>query len=788
MFDLTVLPIHRINSQEQTTFPGLSVVLPPHRAARGRSQDRLGILLTLTGDNPISAEGQNQILTHLSQTYYKTTGSVTYAMRLVADVLNQYLLKRNLSHAGAKQQSLGFFTIVVLREKTLYVAHSGPNQCYLFNNASKITEFHDIPAAGRGLGGSRTTTLRYFQTDLQGGEILLIASRAPQSWSVDSLRSEGGLNLDNLRRRLIGQTNDDLYAVLLQFQAGTGKLITLRPREPVQASGAQRPVSSQVQRTKESQNLSTAEIDNIPVDQTTPSEQVTRANQTLPIGTPFISEPNNTFNQATTAAIPVTPHVKNPPPVPPTSTPISLKPSQSVASESTPSPKKSGKQSLTGNVMYALLPVWQFLKDAWEHIRHGLFVLLKRTLPDSNELPFTFSPMVMAFVAIAVPLIVVTISSVVYLQRGRSAQHQYYYTMAETAAVGTLNQPDRAELHKAWEQTLYWLDKAESYQITTQSIALRKQAQNALDDLDGILRLGFQQAIAGGLSNTMKISKMAATTSELYLLNSSRGNILRAILTGRGYEIDTSFICESGIYENTSVGPIIDMALMPKGNKLDASVMGIDSNGNLIFCITGKSPQPDMLAPPDNGWGNIQKISLSNNSLYMLDPAANAVWVYKGDGINFADRPQMYLYKVLPSLKDMVDMMVNDGDLYLLHSDGHLVKCIAGNVREAQSRCIDPALYIAPIYGNSSGLATLPDIKFTRMLLTSPPDPSIYFLEPAKQAIYQFSWQLSLQKQLKFQTELANTLRSSTASAFTFSPNRTVFMAINNQVYYAIIP
>jgi hypothetical protein len=788
VFDLTVLPIHRINSQEQTTFPGLSVVLPPHRAARGRSQDRLGILLTLTGDNPISAEGQNQILAHLSQTYYKTTGSVTYVMRLVADVLNQYLLKRNLSHAGAKQQSLGFFTIVVLREKTLYVAHSGPNQCYLFINASNIKEFHDIPAAGRGLGCSRTTILRYFQTDLHGGEILLIGSRAPQNWSADSLRSEGGLNLDNLRRRLISQTNDDLYAVLLQFQAGTGKLITLRPREPVQVSGAQRPAASQASQTETDRNTSTVELDNIPVDQIISPEQVIQATQASPMNAPIKSGPDSPVHHTTTTAPPVTPHVKNPPPIPPTSTPISLKPPQFAASVSTPTPKKSGKQSLAGNVIQALLPVQQYLREAWEHIRHSLFVLLKRMLPDSNELPFTFSPMVMAFVAIAVPLIVVTISSVVYLQRGRSAQHQYYYTMAETAAVGTLNQPDRAELHKAWEQTLYWLDKAESYQITTQSIALRKQAQNALDDLDGILRLGFQQAIAGGLSNTMKISKMAATTSELYLLNSSRGNILRAILTGRGYEIDTSFICESGIYENISIGPIIDMALMPKGNELDASVMGIDSNGNLIFCITGKSPQPDMLAPPDNGWGNIQRISLSNDSLYMLDPAANAVWVYKGDGINFADRPQMYLYKVLPSLKDMVDMMVNDGDLYLLHSDGHLVKCIAGNVREAQSRCIDPALYIAPIYGNSSGLATLPDIKFTRMLLTSPPDPSIYFLEPTKQAIYQFSWQLSLQKQLKFQTELANTLRSSTATAFTFSPNRTVFMAINNQVYYAIIP
>ncbi|HSJ89289.1 MAG TPA: hypothetical protein VK909_18910, partial [Anaerolineales bacterium] len=54
-FDLTILPIHRINGQEFADLPGLLAVTPPRRTARGRETDSLLAYLTLAGNATLSA-------------------------------------------------------------------------------------------------------------------------------------------------------------------------------------------------------------------------------------------------------------------------------------------------------------------------------------------------------------------------------------------------------------------------------------------------------------------------------------------------------------------------------------------------------------------------------------------------------------------------------------------------------------------------------------------------------------------------------------------------------------
>jgi hypothetical protein len=120
----------------------------------------------------------------------------------------------------------------------------------------------------------------------------------------------------------------------------------------------------------------------------------------------------------------------------------------------------------------------------------------------------------------------------------------------------------------------------------------------------------------------------------------------------------------------------------------------------------------------------------------------------------------------------------------MLHVDGHLTTCVFSALSEAPTRCDEPASYIDHRPGRSSG-PLIQGAYFTEIKYVQPPDPSIYMLEPRSRAIYHFSVRLNLQRQYR-STE---TLPKGPATAFTISQgNRTVFMAISNQVFYANLP
>ncbi len=67
--------------------------------------------------------------------------------------------------------------------------------------------------------------------------------------------------------------------------------------------------------------------------------------------------------------------------------------------------------------------------------------------------------------------------------------------MALDQAAQAHGQTDPTEVRRAWDSTLYYLDLADQYQVTQDSLNLRQEAQTALDNLDGIVRLDFRPAI-----------------------------------------------------------------------------------------------------------------------------------------------------------------------------------------------------------------------------------------------------------------------------------------------------
>ena len=238
--DLYILPIARQSGQDNTELPGVFPALPPRRPARGREADRLVLYMTLLGGSTTRPDQYTTILESLAETYYKTAGTATAAMRAVAEALNQSLLERNLRNATAGQQISGLLTQLVLRSDMVYLAHSGPVQSFVISNGPP-QQFSDMVGSGRGLGASRQAAIRYYHCTLQPGQYLLPAHHTSPAWESETFLTSQNLDFEGLRRKLIAIPDQDLSALLIQVQTGSGKLNLMRLR---QAGGMARPAAN----------------------------------------------------------------------------------------------------------------------------------------------------------------------------------------------------------------------------------------------------------------------------------------------------------------------------------------------------------------------------------------------------------------------------------------------------------------------------------------------------------------------------------------------------------------
>ena len=395
----------------------------------------------------------------------------------------------------------------------------------------------------------------------------------------------------------------------------------------------------------------------------------------------------------------------------------------------------------------------------------------------------------MALFAVVVPVIIVAIAATVYLHYGRTAQYKQNYDMALAQAAQARGLTNPTDVRHAWDSTIYYLDLAEKDQKTQDSITLRQEAQTALDNLDGILRLDFRPAIISTLSRTVQVSRMAATDTDLYLLDASRGAVIRASLTGQSYEVDTTFKCDPGQYGTITVGALVDIEALPMSNTYNASILAMDSKGNLLYCGVA-DPVAVSLVPPQLGWRNISAFSLDSDgkNLYVLDPAGNAVWQYSGSLGQFPDLPVMFFGEQVPqNMNTAIDLATNSADLYMLFQDGHVTACPLTHYDVVPMRCADPATFVDTRPERQPG-PKINDAIFTQMTFASAPDPSLYMLEPLTRAVYRFSPRsdsLELRGQFRATMQESNTLFDGPATAMTISPNRYAFFSIGNQVYFA---
>jgi hypothetical protein len=738
-------------------------------AARGREEDSLIIKLWPSDAVSLSDEVLNQTLSKLAAAFFKTSGSVTNAMRSLADGLNKTFLSGNSQLQEKDTWQTASLLMGVVHHETLFIGINGKAEALLVRKNGREHLF-DEELDPRGLGLSSVVHPRFFQTAVTDGDFVLLAQEIP----ADLLASEH-LNADTPSLAefvpLLGGTD----VIRLTYGEGLSLKARLETKAP-----------SETQETTETEDKQ-VEPDAAEAQELDWPEEV--------LETPELEEENGSlaedlFGNVPLVSLSTIPETKpEPQPEEPEVAPVEpeIIPEEPVVetknAEEAPSvPIFDGEQFKT-DALNSVAKGASILKNVEEKI--GAIFQKSNEKKRQEGKPVTeLSALSKWLIAILVPLLLVGLTTFIYLSQGQGNEYSYFLAQAQASANNAaLMQTDELK-REVWNQTIEWLDKAAAYQKSEEVNALYLRARLALDELDGAKRLIYKPAFAAGLFPDMSVSNIISLNRDLYLLDQTSGEVRHLTLQSQGYSLDEAFRCGPGSIGGVQVGKLVDMLAIPINNPAKAPILAVDAAGTLLYCAVGSNPTAVILLPPDGGWQELKSIAFDAGKLLVLDSGANAIWIYRGFSSNFDQVPVSYFDATPVMLQEAVDLAVSKDELFLLHADGHSSHCLASQISGSVT-CEDPYPYQDAVGGGAG--VDLASLKFNQMAYSPPPDPSIYFLEPETAELYQFSLRLNLNQVLR--PGLSDgSLPTARATSFAVAANRQVFLAFGNAVYYAILP
>lgn len=443
--------------------------------------------------------------------------------------------------------------------------------------------------------------------------------------------------------------------------------------------------------------------------------------------------------------------------------------------------------------------IWRQVQDAVRKVSHAVQTifatgqvlvskLITRMAPGlaEPERPGSIPSSVLITTAVLVPVIVVLVSGVLYIRRGRTGLFQEYVGGAQAAIADAQAEPDPEAARYHWLLAQEWLELAGDYGESQEYQALQEQVQDSLDALDLITRLEFQPAVSGGFGPDAQLTSLVATDSDLYALDPTNKAVWHAWATGRGYEIDAEFECIQNTELIPAIGAPVGIAgfgdpAVPTGE----GILTVDAQGMIVHCWPGETPVTGQLIEPDLGWGRIQAIEVFGDFLYLLDPESNAVWLYEATNGLFGGPPSLYFVDQVPELGDAIDLAKTQDELLILHNDGHLDRCqrsmeaATGGGVQVRASC-DPEPRFQDERPGYGGGRSIPGALPIQIAYSPPPEPSIFILDSLSGNIYHYSMRLVYQAQYRPVAEF-----ESPPSSLAFGPPNTLFLGMGDQVYYA---
>ena len=770
-FDLNILPINHQLGKTVSKLPGMFTANPPRRSPRRRAQERLFLHLRLEGNAPLSDTAMGQLLTKLSEVFYETEGSTTSALRNVTDVLNKYLLDRNYRAASRGLKAVGYLTQVVLREDRILYAQCGPTFIYHVTPET-VVDLHDPELSGSGLGLGKAFKVRYHQINLEPNQILILAPEKPPTWTENLFKTLPRLKFSALVQRLLHKLEGNLEAVVIFPLEGDSSLKVIEPNWSVDGGIVNLPeledspsVTSQrikvIEREPAPEPVEKSEPDSVVLDAppvTTPEKIVSPSQDSAPVEA--VLPPSPAIDQDRVVEGEKKPDLAS-----------------QVAAGIGPKLDEIQSSDTWGTLSRVGDQVGGGIQKVW----HGLLGLISRTLPDEQFLDLP--SWTLSLIAILVPLLMVVFGSVFYIRRGRNQLYQEHFSQAQTLMVLAQTQLDSPDYYQTISKAMDEIQEARSYQQTDEVEELYASLRIELDALDRVTRLEYQPLFSRGLGVDVTVSKIVVTAwNDLYMLNEENGTVIWAQSNPDGYQIIDDFSC-GPIEGHVTVGPLVDIAALPTSQQDQATILGIDQNHTMIFCYADLSETPVIFEDTSYtlGRGPVQAITMASNSpynLYILDPEKRAIWIeYQSQ--NYHEGSEYFGAIDSPDMDDAVDLVTSGSELYLLHKDGYITKCVSERA-DSDPICTTPFNFSDTRPGREPG-PFIAGASFDSFAIKGSPGIALYMLDAEHQALYRFSTQLEFQEQFRPEDGIFH----QPATAFTVTMSDRVFLAVDDQIYTA---
>lgn len=744
------------------------------RSHRHRKGDIWVALLDLNQSTPLECK---TILQNAGKAFFETPGTVTNAIQTAAGLINSALLEINQnSETNVPVNAAANF--VVCHNGSVFIAQAGITYTLVVDEAA-INKFDNLDLNERGLGASRRFYLNFKQTPIGPGNLIILSTPFPSVWDENRLTGITRLGMEEVRSRLLDKVDEDFNAVVVKCREGKGIAVEeswnksqhfpaedQRANSPIQPQTTL-PATPTVAETNKQVPIIGQEMEEILSKE--PSAQGYDKVPLLPVDEP-VQEPEEWIAQAGQTEKPVT-HEE-------------IKP-----------PQRLKKQNSAGRTVHRKSIA--FLNSLKDGIK-GLFVKIdSRLSPEANSLEKDTSGSVMSFIVIAIPILLITISVLVYIYSGRREQHQTYLEEAQTyiAMAASLDEP--AQQREYWSKAYGTVLKAMDFGDSDLADSLLVQTQSIIDDMDLVTRLDFRPATTSQFASDVSLSKIKSNASGVYLLDDNSGKIFHIIKDSKGfYDMDASFQCAPGTYGVVSMGKIVDFVMLPT-NTRGYELLAIDAGGNLLYCQPGENPDEGSIIPPTDEWGRIAAISLDEYTLYVADAEADRIWSYSGRdfeitamaGIVFSSHPVDFLGAEEADLGGVLDLIVNKEDLFILHQDSHMTTCQYNPYREGNAtECQDPTPYGDSRIGYEKNPLVYFNSQFRVIQETQYPNSAFYILDSSQQAIMQFSYQLNLEKLIKPQPSKTYPLPDTAMSGLGITSEKELFLAYGNQLYIADLP
>lgn len=310
------------------------------------------------------------------------------------------------------------------------------------------------------------------------------------------------------------------------------------------------------------------------------------------------------------------------------------------------------------------------------------------------------------------PLLIIAVVVGMMMMRTRAAEAQFAEKISGAANVITQaeSEPDEAAAAEKLVEARDFLDQARALRPNDVRLTDQQTRYEALlNRVEHITPLYGILPLWDFKSDGRNLTRVIAGGDSLFVLDRGRNEVQRFIRSARGDSVEPAnadarpLFARGETLDGKAVADLLDVTWAPAATSNQRSLLlTLDSNRNLVGFDTGLGVKLLGVGGASQ-WVQPALITGYGGNLYVADTGGNQIWRYRPQGNGYEGEPEPYFAN--PNALAGLKAMAIDGHIWLLFSDGRLLKFLSGEqpqfaVTGLRNNFSNPVALAVPQEGN----------------------------------------------------------------------------------------